>query len=103
MGQSIMVSERPTGRAGIVRFEVNRPLTGMAHERYRSLDDCTGDRPPDVLARRMFERGGVKAVHVYGNQITVELEAFGSSDGLIEVVRGLFTHYVDGVAPKSFG
>jgi hypothetical protein len=103
MGQSITVAEKPTGRRGIVRFEVNRPLTGMGHERYRSLDDCTGERPPDVLARRLFEHGGVKAVHIYGNQVTVELEPFGSSDGLIEVVRGLFIHYLEGVEPKKFG
>jgi len=103
MGQSVAVSEKPTGRVGVVRFEVNRPLTGMGHERYRSLDECSGDRPPDVLARRLLEHGGIKAVHVYGNQVTIELEAFGSSDGLIEIVRGLFTHYLDGVTPKSFG
>jgi hypothetical protein len=103
MGQSVTVFEKPTGHPGVVRFEVNRPLTGMGHERYRSSEDCSGDRPPDVLAKRLFEHDGVKAVHVYGNQITVELAAFASSDGLIEVVRGLFTHYVDGVAPKSFG
>ena len=103
MGQSVAVTEKPTGRAGVARFEVNRPLTGMGHERYRSLDDCSGDRPPDVLAKRLFEHGGVKAVHVYGNQITIELEPFGSSVGLQEVVRGLFTHYVEGVEPKKFG
>jgi hypothetical protein len=103
MGQSITVTEQPTGRVGMARFEVNRPLTGMGHERYLSVDDCTGERPPDVLARRLIERGGVKAVHIHGNQVTVELEPFGSSDGLIEIVRGLFTHYLDGVAPKSFG
>jgi hypothetical protein len=103
MGQSVAVTEKPTGHPGMLRFEVNRPLTGMGHERYRSLDDCTGDRPPDVLARRLLEHGGIKAVHVYGNQVTVELEAFGSSEGLIDIVRGLFIHYLDGVEPKKFG
>jgi len=103
MGQSVAVSEKPTGHVGVVRFEVNRPLTGMGHERYRSLDDCSGDRPPDVLARRLLEHGGVTAVHVYGNQITVELEPFGTSEGLIDIVRGLFIHYLDGVEPKKFG
>jgi hypothetical protein len=103
MGQSVAVSEKPTGRAGVIRFEVNRPLTGMGHERYRSLGDCTGDRPPDILARRLLEHGGIKAVHVYGNQVTVELDPLGSSDGLIDIVRGLFTHYLEGVEPKKFG
>ena len=103
MGQSVTVTERPTGRSGVVRFEVNRPLTGMAHERYRSLDECSGSRPPDVLARRLFEHGGVKAVHVYSNQVTVEVELSASTDGMVDVIRGLFTHYVDGVEPKKFG
>jgi len=103
MGQSILVSEKPTGRPGVVRFEVNRPLTGMGHERYCTVEDCSGDRPPDILARRLLERGGVKAVHVYGNQVTVEIEPFGSTEGLIEIVRGLFTHYLEGVEPKTFG
>jgi len=103
MGQSVAVTEKPTGHVGVIRFEVNRPLTGMGHERYRSLEDCSGDRPPDVLARRLLGRGGVKAVHVYGNQVTVELEPFGTSDGLIDIVRGLFTHYLEGVEPKKFG
>ena len=103
MGQSVTVTERPTGRSGVVRFEVNRPLTGMGHERYRSLDDCSGPRPPDVLARRLFERGGVNAVHIHGNQVTVDLEPFGTSEGMLDIVRGLFTHYVEGVEPKKFG
>ncbi len=103
MGQSVAVTEKPTGRVGVTRFEVNRPLTGMGHERYRSLEDCSGDRPPDVLARRLFEHGGVVAVHVYGNQVTVELEPFGTSEGMADIVRGLFTHYVQGVEPKTFG
>lgn len=103
MGQSVTVTENPTGRTGVTRFEVNRPLTGMGHERYRSVADCSGPRPPDVLARRLFEHGGVTAVHVYGNQVTVELEAHGSSDGMADIVRGLFTHYLEGVEPKKFG
>ncbi len=103
MGQSVTVTERATGRSGVVRFEVNRPLTGMAHERYRSLDECSGSRPPDVLARRLFEHGGVKAVHVYSNQVTVEVEPSADTNGMIEVIRGLFTHYVEGVEPKKFG
>jgi len=103
MGQSVAVSEKPTGHVGVIRFEVNRPLTGMGHERYRSLADCSGHRPPDVLARRLLEREGVKAVHVYGNQVTVELLPFGTGEGLIDIVRGLFTHYLEGVEPKKFG
>src|ERR1700694_4770538 len=73
MGQPITVTEKPTGRPGLVRFELNRTLTGMGHEYYGSAADAVGDRPPDVLARRLFEHGAVKSVHVYSNEVTVEL------------------------------
>jgi len=103
MGQPVAVTEKPGAHPGVVRFETNRTFSGMGHERYRSLVDCSGPRPPDVLARRLFEHGGVTAVHVYGNQVTVELDADASSDGMADIVRGLFTHYLEGVEPKKFG
>ena len=34
MGHPITVTEKPTRREGVVRFELNRSLTGMGHERY---------------------------------------------------------------------
>ena len=93
MGQPITVIERPTTRADVVRFEINRSLTGMAHERYRSRAEATGPRPPDELARRLFDHGGVEAVHVYSNVITVDLAA--------DVIHELFIHYVPGVLPPT--
>jgi hypothetical protein len=101
VGQPITVVERPTTRADVVRFEINRSLTGMGHERYRSRDDATGPRPPDELARRLFDHGGVDAVHVYSNVITVDLAAGASGAGLADVIGGLFIHYVPGVLPPS--
>jgi hypothetical protein len=100
MGQPIVVVEKPSSRPGVVRFEINRSLTGMGHERYRSAADATGDRPPDVLARHIFEHGGVAAVHVYSNMITVELTDEGTAEGLYELIEGLFTHYREGVQPS---
>jgi hypothetical protein len=100
MGQPISVVEKPSPKPGVVRFEINRSLTGMGHERYRSAADATGDRPPDVLARRLFERGGVAAVHVYSNVITVELAEGGSGEGLGELIEELFIHYREGVEPS---
>ena len=38
MGQPITVVEK-RGPAGVVRFELNRSLTGMGHERFRSAAD----------------------------------------------------------------
>ena len=101
MGQPITVVERPTARPDVVRFEINRSLTGMAHESYRSREDATGPRPPDELARRLFDHGGVEAIHVYSNVITVDLASGASAAGLADVVEGLFTHYVPGVLPPS--
>jgi hypothetical protein len=102
MGQSVAVVEKPAGRPGVLRFELNRSLSGMAHERYLSGADAIGERPVDVLARRLFETGKVQAVHIYSNQVTVELKPFENGDGILDVVRGLFTHYTEGVEPKKF-
>ena len=100
MGQPITVTEKPTTKPGIVRFEINRSLTGMGHERYRSVADATGDRPPDVLARRLFEHGGIDAVHIYSNMITVDLSKGFEGTELGDVIRDLFIHYTEGVQPS---
>ena len=101
MGQPITVVEKPTRRADVVVFETDRSLTGMGHERYRSREDATGARPPDELARRLFDAGGVDAVHVYSNIITVDLAEGASGEGLLDVVHRLFIHYVPGVLPPK--
>src|SRR5688500_1863700 len=67
MGQSITVVEKQTPKPGIVRFETNRTLSGMGHERYYSAADATGVRPVDELARRLFAHGGVDSIHIYSN------------------------------------
>ncbi len=100
MGQPITVVQKPTSRPGVVRFEINRSLTGMAHERYRSAEDARGDRPPDVLARRLFERGDVVSVHVYSNVITVRLAEGAEGEGIGELIEQLFIHYNEGVQPS---
>ena len=100
MGQPIVVVQKPSSSEAVVRFEINRSLTGMGHERYPSAADATGDRPPDVLARRLFEHGGVAGVYVFSNMITVELAEGERGDGLREVVEELFIHYRDGVQPS---
>lgn len=97
MGQLIRVTERAGSRPGTVVFDLNRSLTGMGHERYRSPEDAVGERPCDVLARRLFDRRGVRAVHIYSNVVTVELEAGASSEGMRDIVTDLFTYYRPGV------
>ena len=100
MGQPIVVVQKPSSTKGVLRFEINRSLTGMGHEPYRSAADATGDRPPDELARRLFEHGGVDAVHVYSNMITVELAEGETGQGMLELVEQLFIHYREGVQPS---
>ena len=100
MGQPIEVFQKPASRAGALRFEINRSLTGTGHERYRSAKEAGGDRPPDVLARRLFQLGGVKAVHVYSNVIDVEVEPGTRADPVVEVIRSLYIHYREGVTPS---
>jgi hypothetical protein len=98
MGQPITVVAKPsTSRPDIVRFEINRPLSGMGHERYVAGRPIPvgAHRPPDELARRLFERGGVDAIHVNGNIITVELAEDGTADGITDIIRDLFVFYHD--------
>lgn len=106
MGQSVTVLEKPSNRPGIVRFEINRILTGMGHERYRADQPIEGDRPPDVLARRLFERGGIDTVSIYSNVITVDLGRGSDTDGIAEIIGDLYTYYRPGVEvpdAASFG
>ena len=100
MGMLISVIEKPSAKHGVVRFETNRALTGMAHERYTTIEDTFGTRPPDLLARAILETGNAESVHVHGNIITVELRLGGTSEGMTELITDLFTHYRPGVVPS---
>lgn len=99
MGQPITAIEKPSARHGMVRFDLNRNLTGMDHERYVVGQEITGQRPPDELARRLFAHGGVASVAMIGNTVTVDLADGHSSEGLREVIEGLYTFYREGVTP----
>jgi hypothetical protein len=100
MGQPVTVLVKPSSRAGVVRFEINRSLTSMAGERYQRGDDVHGDRPVDELARRLLAEDGVEAVHVSSNVITVEVERADIEDGLRTVIENLFLYYRDGTSPE---
>ena len=99
MGQQITVTEKRGVRHDVARFELNRSLTGMGHELYRSREDAVGNRPPDALARRLFDHGGIETVHVYSNMVTVDLAPGANSEGLREVIEELFIFYREGVTP----
>ena len=100
MGQPITVVEKPSSRTGVVRYETNRALTGMGHERYRAGDKILGTAPADELARRLFDRGGITGVHVNGNVVTVEL-AEAEAEGIDEVIASLYLYWVEGVEVPS--
>jgi hypothetical protein len=102
MGQLVAVTEKPSSTRGVVRFEINRSLSGMGHEHFGSVDDAWGNTPSDEVARRMFATGQVDAVHVYGNIITVDLEKGHDSSGLADIVRNLYQYWKPGVEPPSF-
>ena len=93
MGQMVAVTEKPSTSPGVVRFELNRALTGMGHERFRSAADAFGPRPAAELARRLFATGQTAAVHVYANIVTVDLAKGASSDGLADVMRHLYQYW----------
>jgi hypothetical protein len=104
MGQPItVVAKQSSSRPDIVRFEINRPLSGMGHERYVAGEPIPvgAHRPVDELARRLFERGGVDAVHVNGSVITVDLAEGESADGMTDIIRDLFVFYHDEPAAEE--
>lgn len=97
MGQPVTVVEKRGARLGVVRFEINRSITGMGHELYRSVDDAQGDHPAAVLARGLLERPGIDSVHVNSNVITVHLATGADADGIKELIEDLFLYYREGV------
>jgi hypothetical protein len=107
MGQFITVTVR-TGASPSVRvFDLNRSLTGMAIERYPSIAAVKegGDRPPDVLARRLFDLGAT-SVTVYSSAVAVVAPAErwpGLEPQVVETIEHLFGYYGDdaGWAPDA--
>lgn len=102
MGQLVGVVEKPSATPGVVRFELNRSLTGMGHERYTSMLDAVGATPAASLSRQLFASGRVAAVHVFGNMVTVDLEKGYDSTGLADIVREMYRYWKPGVEPPSF-
>jgi len=106
MGQPVTVVEKPSSKSGIIRFEINRSITGMGHERYDTAADAVSDRPPDELARRLFARGGIDNIHINSNVITLAMEPGAHTSGIRELIEELFTYYRPGVEVptiESFG
>ena len=105
MGEPVTVIEKASGRHGYVRFETNRSFTGMGHESYALGDTIHRDRPPDEVARALFDTGKVDEVHVYAQTITVKLRGSEVADGLAEIIEDIYIHYRPGVevpTPEMF-
>jgi hypothetical protein len=101
MGQPVAVEQKAGGTSAIIRFETNRSLTGMGHERFTSAAEAKGPRPAAVVARRLFESGQVSWVHVYGNIVTVQLSSGASQSGLDTIVRDLYQYWKPGMTPPT--
>ena len=101
MGQPVLAEQKAGGTSAIVRFETNRSLTGMGHERFTSAAEAKGTRPAAVIARRFFEAGHVEWVHVYGNIITASLESGASQTALNDIVRDLYQYWKPGMVPPT--
>jgi hypothetical protein len=96
MGQPITVLETTSStNPAVRRYETNRPLSGMGHERYEGPPSELLQRPVDELARRLFAAGGVDKVLINGSAVTVTLLGGQTGEGLADVIRELFLHYVD--------
>ena len=102
MGQPVTVVKKPSSNPGVVRFEINRSITGMGHEHYLHAPGPEFDRPCDELARRLLAHQGVESVHMNSNVITVNM-SFGADDSALgETIEQLFIYYRPGVEVPSF-
>ncbi len=102
MGQQIAVTEKPSPKTGVRRFEANRSLTGMGHEVFASVADAVGPRPAAKLARDLLATGDVSGVRVYGNMITVDMKSGSRGAGLDAVVRDLYQYWKPGMELPVF-
>ncbi|HEX2737674.1 MAG TPA: hypothetical protein VHP57_06010 [Acidimicrobiia bacterium] len=107
MGQTITVTARAGTSPSVRIFDCNRSLTSMHIERYSSAEAAAGDRPPDVLARRLFELGA-SSVSIYSNVTTVEAPVERWADlepKVIDTIEYLFLYYGEnaGWSPEARG
>jgi hypothetical protein len=97
MGQEITVTTLRGSSPDVRIFVTNRSLTGMEIERYTSISESKGRRPPDVLANRLLGLGASR-VTVYSSEVTVEAAA-DKWDALepkvVDAIQNLFGFYGD--------
>jgi len=86
----------------MVRFELNRSLTGMGHEHFASIRDAVGPRPAAALARQLLATGQVESVYMYGNIVTIDVSKGHTADGLSDVVRNMYQYWKPGMEMPTF-
>lgn len=97
VGQQITVAVTQGASPSVRIFNLNRSITGMAIERYPSVDAVKTGRPPDVLARRLFDLGA-GSVTVYSSSATVTAPPEQWPDlepKVVETIENLFGYYGD--------
>ncbi len=106
MGQTITVEITKGARPDVRVLSCNRSITGMATERYASAERAArGSKPPDVLARRLFELGA-RSVTIYSNTVTVEADPAAwpaLEPKAVAALEHLFNYYGDaaGWSPEA--
>ena len=103
MGQPVTVIQKSVSKPGVLRFEINRSITGMDHERYSIEQEILGERPPDQLAKALFNLGGIEKIHMNSNVITID-QAKGQINpaDIAKTITEMFTYYLPGVEVPSF-
>lgn len=103
MGQPVTVIQKSVTKPGVLRFEINRSITGMDHERYSIEREILGTRPPDELAKALFNLGGIEKIHMNSNVITID-QAKGQINpaDIAKTITEMFTYYLPGVEVPSF-
>ena len=86
----------------MIRFELNRSLTGMGHEHFASVSDAVGPRPAAALARQLLATGKVDSVYMYGNIVTIDIAKGYTADGLDDVVRNMYQYWKPGMEMPTF-
>ncbi len=100
MGEPVTVIEKQSSTPGVIRYELNRVLTGTEHLKYRSIADAQGVRPPDRLARALFENGGIESIHMNGNIVTVYMADGSPPKGIKKLIEDMYVFYMPGVVPE---
>jgi hypothetical protein len=75
----------------------------MDHERYSQDQEILGTRPPDELAKALFNLGGIEKIHMNSNVITIDQSKGQISPAqIVKTITEMFTYYLPGVKVPSF-